>query len=284
MRTLISILITIGIGVLCPIAAMADDTPKTPEYRIPKDVPPEMIPLITGQVHDTVFITKISGPDLVEGVPTDMTVEVTYKLESRDEAALVIGFNELNSGGPNIKTRVPITKGNGVRTAQVSVNPRIWSKLTSFQAFASILCLTNDKLSHWISAQDSKELAVAPGQVNKENMASNAKPSETFSDGVSIVSITPDCIKPGEQATVTVRVQYELFTCDQGEINLGINEGSGNGYRIVAQKVVGIGNGEVTITAPVTATKTGDMPLMKVFVNMSELRWTPNVRQGGRVG
>jgi len=118
-------------------------------------------------------------------------------------------------------------------------------------------------------------------------MAANAKPQETFRDGISIVSITPDSLKSGEQATVTVRVRYELFSCNEAEINLGFNEGRGNGYRIDAKKVVGIGSGEATLSASLTAKKIGTMPLMKVFVNLSEYphrsTWSPLCDDNGEI-
>jgi hypothetical protein len=76
-----------------------------------------------------------------------------------------------------------------------------------------------------------------------------------------------------------VRVRYELLSRDEGEVNLGNNEGMSNGYSIVGSTQVKIGRGETEVRATIVPKKTGGLPFAKIFVNLSEYphraRWSP---------
>lgn len=181
-----------------------------------------------------------------------------------------------------------IKKGRGGIKLMGKVVPRYWTASAPAKLSAHIL-VADDALSpRRIVAGDEVRLAVARRAGPPETAPKNPNPSTVYEDTLMIKSVSPDEFIEGQETEVVVTVAYELLSREEGEINLGANEGRGNGYSIIGKTRVKIGTGEVVLSARVKPMRTGNLPFAKIFVNLSEYphrdRWQPLANDSHAVG
>lgn len=88
-------------------------------------------------------------------------------------------------------------------------------------------------------------------------------------DNVVILSVTPAKPQPGIAQTVTVRVKYTLITAPKGLVSIGFNTNSAASFRLVKERWVGIGTGELEFTAEIVPARWADKPF-KAYANISK--------------
>jgi hypothetical protein len=101
-------------------------------------------------------------------------------------------------------------------------------------------------------------------------------------DSITIVSVSPNSgLANGANYDFTVVVDYELMTKDQGELDIGFNNGSDiNSYIMLGvDQIVNQGSGQYMFNVFATAKDWGLAGDFGVFVYISEyphgVQWTP---------
>lgn len=87
-------------------------------------------------------------------------------------------------------------------------------------------------------------------------------------DNVQIVSVTPTKLVPGVTQTVTVRVKYTLVTQPRGLVCVGFNSNTATTFRLVHERWIARGTGEVDLTAEIVPARWPQQPF-KAYVNLS---------------
>lgn len=95
-----------------------------------------------------------------------------------------------------------------------------------------------------------------------------AEPPSRPVDNVQIVSVTPAKLAPGVTRTVTVRVKYTLVTQPKGLICVGFNSNTATTFRLVQERWIARGTGEVDLTAEIVPARWPQQPF-KAYVNLS---------------
>ncbi|HEX2862157.1 MAG TPA: hypothetical protein VHN79_10980 [Lacunisphaera sp.] len=228
--------------------------------------------------EDTILIVGLSPSAFVDGQETGIDVTVAYDLVSAEEALIDVSSNELKPQGFSPFAQVRVKKGTGTTTIPGKLVPRYWSSLTPAKIAASLTASDNGQVRRAVLARDDTRIDVAR-RAQPDRDPHNPNPSVVYDDTVVITSVAPDTLVEGEETEVTVTVAYELFSREEGEINLGFNEGRGNGYRIVRQTLIKQGTGEAVVRARIVPARTGKLPFAKIFVNLSEYphrpKWSP---------
>jgi hypothetical protein len=95
-----------------------------------------------------------------------------------------------------------------------------------------------------------------------------AEPPSRPVDNVQIVSITPTKLTAGVTQTVTVRVKYTLVTKPKGLICVGFNTGTATSFRLVKERWIGAGTGEIDLAVEIVPARWPEHPF-KAYVNLS---------------
>lgn len=229
---------------------------------------------------DAILIVGISPETFVDAQETEVTVTIAYHLDSSDEGVIDLSSNELQANGFSPFAHHRVQKGSGTVSLTGKMMPRYWTPSVPAKIHVSLRSSTADPvIQRRPLASDDMTIAVARPDRPPEKHPENPNPSEVYADTISIKSVTPVKMREGQETLVTVIVTYELLSREEGQINLGYNEGRGNGYRIIGSTLIKIGQGEATLQAKILPAKTGPLPFSKVFVNLSEYphrqSWSP---------
>ena len=88
---------------------------------------------------DNVKIIQIVPDSLVmSNVESEITVEVEYNLESKDEGVINLGFNTRGANAYVMGEGVRVKKGRGKLTLKAKVKPVDWRGAASFYAYVNI--------------------------------------------------------------------------------------------------------------------------------------------------
>ncbi|RPJ54827.1 MAG: hypothetical protein EHM23_28050 [Acidobacteria bacterium] len=89
---------------------------------------------------DEVLITAVtSDKSIVRGVETEITVSVDYRLQSADEAALMLGFNNEDPVRVTPKDTLLVKAGTGSATLKATVVPVDWGERGTFRAVVMLV-------------------------------------------------------------------------------------------------------------------------------------------------
>jgi hypothetical protein len=238
--------------------------------------------------RDALMIVGISPNTFVDGEEAVVEVSVAYELVSADLAAVNVLSNELNAQAYSPFADARIRKGSGVIKLTGKIVPRYWTAGAPAKLSAHIV-VADDALSpRRLVGVDEVRLAVAKRAGPSETAVKNPNPSVVYEDTIMIKSVMPEDFVEGQETEVVVTVTYELFSREEGEINLGANEGRGNGYSIIGTTRIKMGAGEAVLRARLKPMRTGSLPFAKIFVNLSEYphrqHWQPLANDSHAVG
>ena len=98
------------------------------------------------------------------------------------------------------------------------------------------------------------------------------------SDTIKITNLySSEPVTRGVENEITVEVEYNLETGEEGEINLGFNTDKPNAFRMVDSRIVQRGSGSATLKAKVVPVDWGQRARFMALVNLSkhphEARW-----------
>lgn len=228
---------------------------------------------------DTILIVAISPEQFEDGKEATVEVTVAYDLTSFDEAVIELTANHLMAQGFSSIGNLRIKRGSGTTKVTGRFVSRYWTSNAPARLGASIIGSADPLVDRRILASDRIRIRLARRPHPPETDPTNPNPAVVYDDSIAITSVAPEILSEGEETEVTVTVAYELLSREQGEINLGINAGSGNSYTIIGSTLIKIGTGEAVVRARVVPQRTGKLPFAKIFVNLSEYphrkSWSP---------
>ncbi|HET7538052.1 MAG TPA: hypothetical protein VFJ90_16445 [Candidatus Didemnitutus sp.] len=228
---------------------------------------------------DTILIVSMSPEKFEDGKETSVEVTIAYDLTSFDEAVIDIAANQLRPQSLGSIGNLRVKRGIGVVTVTGKFVPRYWTPSMPARISAHLAGGEDPLVNRRVLAHDETRIAVAKRPHPAESDPTNPNPADVYDDAVTITSVTPETFVEGEETEITVAVAYELLSREQGQINLGFNEGRGGGYRIIGSTLIKAGAGETVLKARVVPKRTGKLPFAKVFVNLSEYphrpTWSP---------
>lgn len=218
-------------------------------------------PRIVRQAGNTValaHVTLLPVPDpemLVVGALGDCF------LESADESTLHL---EVNLEGPNdfrSVGEVTIKRGQSITPMSVPITQA--KRDTSRPLLARLR----------LSLPDGTSIVSSPRIVPTPDLAENQR------DYISIIGTVPEKLIAGQEQEITIYVTYNLQSTDAGEIAVGFNRSSPNGYGIDQTRTIARGAGELQITTKVKPQSWGEFTFFKVFAHLAESphgpRWSP---------
>jgi hypothetical protein len=225
---------------------------------------------------DSIFITSVTPSAAKGGEETLFDVKYMYHLESQATAFVQLVANVDHPAELTSMAQTEINRGSGSGTISAKLIPRKWSELIPFKIGLGLLCTGDDKFKKWLVATDDRPLKVTEPRTVDPTFADS---KAVYEDGVSIISVSPESFQEDVAQEIRVRVRYELFSREKGEVNVGTSGGRSNGYVIINSTPVKIGRGEIEVRCQFNPKKTGGLPLAKIFVNLSELphqkTWRP---------
>ncbi|HRE81862.1 MAG TPA: hypothetical protein PLN52_12470 [Opitutaceae bacterium] len=228
-------------------------------------------------IKDVIFIMSLTPTAVVEEEEVEMVATVTYELRSAETASIDLNFNLRSAQGMSSVDSVVVKNGKGTVTLKARLAPRLWSDTIAFKAMAS-LSRVDEKLMRRMIASDEVKIPVAKSD-RSTAARSTPVPEKTFENGIKIVAIAPDNLREGITTEITVTVNYELLSREEGIISLGSSAGRSTGYEIIGNTRVKMGKGTAVVTAKLVPQKTNGLPFGKIHVGLSEYphpkRWTP---------
>jgi hypothetical protein len=228
---------------------------------------------------DTVMVVGMSPASFVDGVETEVEVKVAFELDAQPEGVIEIGANTLTARGFSSFASQRVVRGSDIVTLRGKFTPRFWTANIVPRLSAMLVVPGEELTQRKVMASDNKAITVTLRPNPSETYAVNPNPSVVREDGLRIKSITPDRFVEGQPVIVEVVVSYELVSREAGEINLGFSQGRANAYSSSVKQQVSAGQGEIVIRGRVVPKRTGNLPFMKIHVNMAEFprrpRFTP---------
>jgi hypothetical protein len=92
-------------------------------------------------------------------------------------------------------------------------------------------------------------------------------------DRIEIVEVTPQKLEAGKEQEVTVRIRYTLIASPKGVISLGFNVGTSTTFRLLKERWVEAGQGEIEFRIPIQPARWPDGRPFKAYANLaSEVR------------
>jgi len=87
---------------------------------------------------DELTILKVEPVAVVDGIETEFTVEVAYRLVSVPEGEVQIGFNTIQPMAYTMTEAEPIEAGAGTLMLKAKVVPRDWKEKNHFRVFVNL--------------------------------------------------------------------------------------------------------------------------------------------------
>lgn len=103
----------------------------------------------------------------------------------------------------------------------------------------------------------------------------------TFSDAVSIDSISPETANANQSTSFTINVSYRLTSKDSGLLSIGFNTSEVGSFDMISSQTytVGKGSGNHTFTVTTTPVDWGTAGTFQAYVNLSDnprsIPWVP---------
>jgi len=116
-----------------------------------------------GDFPDLLTILRVEPASAVDGVETEFTVEVTYRLVSVLEGVVQVGFNSFDPIGYAMIDAQPVEAGVGTLTMKAKVVPRDWKEKGHFRVFVNISD-RNHGLKYFPFAGDEKKIEFRTGK------------------------------------------------------------------------------------------------------------------------
>ncbi len=114
---------------------------------------------------DEVSIIAVEPGSAVDGVETEFTVEVAYRLESAPEGEIQLGFNSHEATAYRMVEVQPVQTGTGTLKLKANIIPRDWKEKEHFRAFVN-LSERNPGVQYFPLAADERRILFAADGTN----------------------------------------------------------------------------------------------------------------------
>lgn len=219
--------------------------------------------------QDSVMITDVSPDFLISGEETEIIVKVTYSLQSSEAGAIRLTANLLAPNGDARVASIGVKKGLGDLTLRAKIIPRYWSDVVSFGVNAALVVAVGDDLQTKALSVDRANFHIKPATKDKPASFWPTVPN-TYVDGISIISVSPDTFVEGVRQEIVVKFKYELFSREEGEVTLSVSEVNSAARKRIGSKRLQIGKGETEVRASFIPKQTEGLPVAKLLISLGE--------------